>query len=143
MVSPALWIGPDYLSDEVERILFELDLQSQSTIFRTETPRVAGSLADLIETWWDLDALRRLHLTFQDNIRNLYPTPETSDRHAFVSYLRLIDSWRRIPYLDPGLPPSLLPADWPGQQSADEYLSLANQLSSRAWSHVQTVTANQ
>ena len=33
---------------------------------------------------------------------------------AFADYVRALTSWRRLPYLDPGLPTDLLPASWSG-----------------------------
>jgi phenylacetic acid degradation operon negative regulatory protein len=33
---------------------------------------------------------------------------------AFAGYLHLVDDWRLLPRIDPGLPAALLPADWPG-----------------------------
>ena len=41
--------------------------------------------------------------------------PPLPDEQAFAGYLRLIDEWRLFPRLDPGLPESLLPPDWPAR----------------------------
>ncbi|MFD8237492.1 PaaX family transcriptional regulator C-terminal domain-containing protein [Streptomyces sp. NPDC059696] len=37
---------------------------------------------------------------------------------AFAGYVRSIDRWRIIPYLDPGLPAAFLPVDWPGAEAS-------------------------
>ena len=34
---------------------------------------------------------------------------------AFAAYVPMLTAWRRLPYLDPGIPLELLPAGWPGQ----------------------------
>jgi phenylacetic acid degradation operon negative regulatory protein len=39
--------------------------------------------------------------------------------HAFADYVRVLTAWRRLPFLDPGLPPDLLPADWRGATAAE------------------------
>lgn len=141
VVSPALWICPDYLTSEVEEILDGLDVRSRAVIFRTEAPRAALPLADAVRTWWDLDALRAEHLAFQSEIDRLRLAEPMSDRDAFVSYVRLVDSWRVIPYIDPGLPASLLPADWPGQRSIDDFLTLSARYAASAWAHVRATTS--
>ena len=46
------------------------------------------------------------------------PTP----RSAFRAWVTLLDAWRPIPYLDPGLPHTALPDDWPGRRSIPFFL---------------------
>ncbi len=55
---------------------------------------------------------------------------------AFADYLRALDSWRRLPYADPGLPASLLPADWPGARSAAVFGRLHELLRDRGAAYV-------
>ena len=77
----------------------------------------AGYLAfgDIVEhaaTWWDLDGVRA---AYQEFMRS-YATDErepTDPAVAFAAWVRVLTAWRRLPYLDPGLPVELLPADWP------------------------------
>ncbi|MEO6825707.1 MAG: PaaX family transcriptional regulator C-terminal domain-containing protein [Microbacteriaceae bacterium] len=38
-------------------------------------------------------------------------------RASFARFIHAVDQWRILPYLDPGLPPSALPPDWPGFDS--------------------------
>ncbi|GAB3041526.1 PaaX family transcriptional regulator C-terminal domain-containing protein [Parafrigoribacterium mesophilum] len=38
-------------------------------------------------------------------------------RASFSRFIRALDQWRILPYLDPGLPPGALPDDWPGFDS--------------------------
>lgn len=133
-VSPALWIAPGYLEDEVELILTEVGAREWATVFRTQTPQVAGPLAAAIAQWWDLDALRAEHDRFQASLAAL-PAAEAA---PFAAYVRFIDEWRVLPYRDPGLPPSLLPADWPGQRTFAAHARLSAQLARPAWEFVRT-----
>ncbi|NWL31692.1 regulator [Paenarthrobacter nitroguajacolicus] len=124
-VAAGLWICPDSLRVEVEEILADLDLRSMATIFVAATPLVGGSLQDAASKWWDLEAVAELHRDFIRQHTNsnsngelprhagqaMEPSPE-----AFATYVQCIDRWRIIPYLDPGLPSALLPADWPGAE---------------------------
>jgi phenylacetic acid degradation operon negative regulatory protein len=35
--------------------------------------------------------------------------------------VRLVQQWRHVPFLDPGLPAELLPASWPGPAAAERF----------------------
>jgi phenylacetic acid degradation operon negative regulatory protein len=142
-VSPALWICPAYLADEVEEILDDLGVREQSTLFITERPRVAGDLRTSVASWWDLDALRAEHeefLTQHASDGLLDESKDVSAREAFAIYIRSVDTWRIIPYIDPGLPDSLLPADWPGDESNALLLRLRSRFSGPATTFVSEVT---
>lgn len=125
-VEPALWICPDSLAGEVEEIVADLGLGAHVILFRTERPRVAGSLGDAVSLWWDLDALARLHRGFIAEMTAVVPASPGTAAEAFSRYVRGIDIWRVIPYSDPGLPAELLPADWPGTESARLFAALSD-----------------
>lgn len=129
-VSAGLWILPGHLADEVEQLLAELDARCYATLFRTRDPLPAEPLPDAAARWWDLDALRAEHVRFLASLDDLDPT------EPFAGYVRLIDSWRVLPYLDPGLPAALLPADWPGERSVAEFQRLSELLAAPAAAHV-------
>lgn len=134
VVSPALWICPGHLQAEVEQILDELGARPWATLFQASAPLPDGSLIDAAAQWWDLEALRAEHLAFQASLTALPAEP-------FAAYVQLIDRWRVLPYTDPGLPPSMLPADWPGRRSFDEFARRSAQLRAPAWEHIRTRTA--
>jgi phenylacetic acid degradation operon negative regulatory protein len=140
IVAPALWICPDFLSDEVEEILRELGIRSAATVFRTELPRVDGRIEEAIAQWWDLPAIDALHRDFIKTMDGLLPASPSS-AEAFRAYVAGIDAWRVIPYLDPGLPLALLPADWPGRESATLFAEFSDRLADPAWHHVRHVVA--
>lgn len=129
VVSPALWICPGHLQDEAAQILEELDARRWATLFQTSAPAPAGTLVEAAAQWWDLEGLRAEHLDFQASLGVLPTAP-------FAAYVQLIDRWRVLPYTDPGLPPSMLPTDWPGRRSFDEFARLSVALADPAWAHV-------
>ncbi|WP_431070845.1 PaaX family transcriptional regulator [Microbacterium phyllosphaerae] len=133
VVSPALWICPGHLQDEAWEIVADLDAREWVTLFRAGTPTTPKPLPEAAAEWWDLDALRAEHLAFQQSLTMLPDEP-------FAAYVRLIDSWRVLPYIDPGLPPSMLPDDWPGGRSFAEFARLSQTLADAAWRHVREVT---
>ncbi|MEV7800200.1 PaaX family transcriptional regulator C-terminal domain-containing protein [Microbacterium foliorum] len=134
VVSPALWICPGHLQGEVLDIVDDLDARDWVTLFQAGAPTTARTLPEAAAAWWDLDALRAEHLEFQSSLDTLPDAP-------FAAYVRLIDRWRVLPYIDPGLPPSMLPADWPGRRSVAEFQRLSTELSDAAWQRVREVTA--
>jgi phenylacetic acid degradation operon negative regulatory protein len=138
-VAQALWICPAFLTAEVEEILDDLDVRQYATVFRTVEPRVAGTLPEAVAQWWDLDALLAEHEIFLAAVSAHAGEPVDSDRDAFVRYIRLIDSWRVLPYIDPGLPPAVLPADWPGRRSVELFVTESARLADPAWQYARSV----
>jgi phenylacetic acid degradation operon negative regulatory protein len=135
-VSPALWICPAFLSGEVEQILEDLRLREHSTVFQATDARGAGSLRDSVANWWDLPRIASLHDEFIADASLLLSTSPTDGADAFRRYVRCIDSWRPIPYLDPGLSVELLPADWSGDRSEKLLTQLGERLAEPSLGHV-------
>jgi phenylacetic acid degradation operon negative regulatory protein len=163
-VADGLWIAPGHLADEVEDILRHLGLRDAATLFPSGTPRPAGSFADAAARWWDLDRLAALHRAFLARHGGARPpgvrtvpdgagpprqrevpdgagspggAPSPSD--AFARWVRAVDDWRVLPYLDPGLPPSALPPGWPGTASVALFADLRAELAEPAARYVRSV----
>lgn len=121
-VQSALWVCPAHLAHEVFDVLDELQVRAGATLFHA-TGLLSGALPEAVAAWWDLDAIATLHERFLDahGAELAALGPETPPREAFAARVRAIDTWRAVPYLDPGLPAELLPADWPGAQSIPLY----------------------
>lgn len=133
VVSSALWICPGHLQDEVRQIVDEVGARAWVTLFPAGMPVTDRTPADSAASWWDLDALADEHRRFQESLTTLPAEP-------FAAYVHLLDRWRTLPYLDPGLPPSMLPADWPGTRSFAEFAWLSDTLEGPAMAHVRAVT---
>ncbi|MGJ0389293.1 PaaX family transcriptional regulator [Microbacterium sp. CGR1] len=133
VVSPALWICPGHLQGEVQEIVDELEASEWVTLFRAGTPTTVRTLPEAAAAWWDLESLRTEHFAFQASLATLPTAP-------FAAYVQLLDRWRVLPYVDPGLPPSMLPAEWPGRRSVVEFQRLSKELSDAAWQRVLDVT---
>ncbi|GAB4084892.1 PaaX family transcriptional regulator C-terminal domain-containing protein [Myceligenerans cantabricum] len=145
-VSSGLWICPERLADEVALVLDELGMTGRATIFLASEIRYPGGPAAAVARWWDLPALRELHDRFLEGhaepIARLLdegPQPEPAD--AFRTWIRALDAWRLVPYRDPGLPPSLLPPDWPGARSADLFARLTHVARDAANTHATQIAA--
>ncbi|MEV0948168.1 PaaX family transcriptional regulator C-terminal domain-containing protein [Rhodococcus sp. NPDC049939] len=132
-VSPGLWIAPEYLAREVGDIVDALGLSDFVTTFVSTSVFVPDSMAGAAARWWDLEGLAARHREFLENHEGrLRAVENVSPRDAFVRFVPLLDEWRIIPYIDPGLPAGMLPDDWPGSDSVrlfasarDRYLALS------------------
>ncbi|WP_372698352.1 PaaX family transcriptional regulator C-terminal domain-containing protein [Arthrobacter sp. JSM 101049] len=142
-VGPGLWICPDYLRAEAGEILEDLGLRGAAVLFTTGTPQVQGPLREAVAGWWDLDDLATLHRGFLESQRGVPDQPPADAAAAFASYVRCIDSWRIIPYVDPGLPAGCLPEGWPGAASSVRFLELRDAYRPAALAFVHAVTGEQ
>ncbi len=116
-----------------------------------------GDVAEQVPRWWDLDRLQGLYQAFLkdsapvlarwDNARR-----DGAQRHsprpggergagpelagdAFADYVRALTAWRRLPFLDPGLPGELLPSGWNGLQAAAAFAAIRERLAGPARAH--------
>jgi phenylacetic acid degradation operon negative regulatory protein len=152
-VAAGVWIAPGQLADETRDVLAADELSGYVTLF------TAGYLAfadvhEEVRKWWDLDRLEQLYQAFIDSAGPVLARwqaagPQTSDAGlpdeagqgaAFADYVRVLTAWRRLPFLDPGLPPELLPPDWHGARAAELFHQLQQRLSGPAAEHVLAVT---
>jgi len=143
-LSSGLWIGPARILDDVSQMLVEEGFAKYADIFRAGYEGL-GDVADLVRHSWDLDELASLYQEFLDDqlpIRNILGGQRPSkDADAFAVYTRALHEWRKFPYLDPGLPSELLPADWPGLPAAVLFAELRELLEPAAFDFAASVAA--
>jgi phenylacetic acid degradation operon negative regulatory protein len=140
-VASGLWIAPGYLTEEVEGIVEELGLGGHVTVFVSDQIR-QRDLPGAAARWWDLDALRARHEEFlaaHAAELTAYRADE-GPRAAFRAWIRVLDAWRPIPYLDPGLPAALLPENWPGLRSIQLFRESRDTLAAAAAAFARGVT---
>ncbi|MET7787558.1 PaaX family transcriptional regulator C-terminal domain-containing protein [Streptomyces sp900116325] len=123
--APGVWIAPAALYDETRHTLERLELAPYVDLFRGEHLGFAAT-RESVARWWDLEAIARLHLDFlaqHEPVLRAWEsrTGEPDAEAAYRDYLTALDSWRRLPYADPGLPEELLPKDWPGGRAAEVF----------------------
>ncbi|MFF7944904.1 PaaX family transcriptional regulator [Nocardia gamkensis] len=142
--APGVWIAPAHLRDTTTDMLQRLDLARYSDLFHTDH-LAFGDLTEKVRQWWDLDALEQL---YEDFLTIYTPVLRSwrrrrSDRpaQAFADYVRLLTDWRRLPYLDPGLPAELLPPNWAGIRAADLFFDLRSRLEESARTYVAALIA--
>ena len=79
---------------------------------------VRGDCRRLVEQAWDLDGLAGEYRQFMEDTA----LRDTAEQNPFARQVLLLNSWRRLPLLDPGLPAEGLPADWAGHAAARMFL---------------------
>ncbi|MFG2322130.1 PaaX family transcriptional regulator C-terminal domain-containing protein [Streptomyces sp. NPDC048568] len=129
--APGVWIAPARLYEETRHTLDRLDLDSYVDFFRGEHLGFTPT-AQAVARWWDLAAIAKEHEAFLDRharvLRDWEDRADTPPEDAYRDYLLALDSWRHLPYTDPGLPARLLPAEWPGTRSAAVFRALHERL---------------
>lgn len=119
--APGVWVAPGIVADETWAVLARRGLDAYADIFRGAHLAFAD-LRGKVAQWWDLDELSAQYAQFIGHLRPLasrWARKPTPARDAFAAYIPMLTSWRRLPYLDPGLPLDLLPGRWNGVTAGD------------------------
>jgi phenylacetic acid degradation operon negative regulatory protein len=143
MVAPGVWIVPAHPDDTTAETLRRLGLDSYADLFHAEH-LAFGDPAGKIRRWWDLDELERRYEAFiraYEPILRRWENGAGSECEAFADYVRVVTDWRRLPYLDPGLPAELLPARWVGLRATEAFFALRALLEGPARGYVRRVIA--
>jgi phenylacetic acid degradation operon negative regulatory protein len=142
-VSAGVWIAPGHLAGETQDVLERSGLAGYVALFRADY-LAFGPVAGQLGRWWDLDRLQRMYAEFREVygplLRRWDGACGGSDAEAFTTYVKALTDWRRLPFLDPGLPAELLPPRWQGAQAADLFGQLRTHLDEPAHRHVRAVT---
>ncbi len=141
-LSNGLWLAPRRAMDRLTSAVADLGFERYVLLFEASYAGFA-ELSALVREAWDLDELASLYAEF---IRWCEPVVQRWARGrrpegnaAFVDYTLSVYHWRKFPYLDPGLPAELLPADWPGYRAAELFFSVRSRLETAALEHVRWV----
>ena len=148
-VSAGVWIGPGHLVSQTAGVLERHGLAGYVDLFRADY-LAFGDVTEQVARWWDLGRLHDLYQAFLDDAgpvlarwdragRAVPPTPPMPPSEAFADYVRALTAWRRLPFLDPGLPAELLPGDWNGLRAAEVFAALRSRLAGPARAHARAV----
>ena len=137
-VGTAMWIAPARLRPAAEQAIAELGLDKYAAVFVGDY--VGGQdLTTLLYSSWDLAGIDRAYRDFIARYADVAVALEAQaaigPQQAFVTYLGVIDSWRKLPYHDPGLPRELLAADWSAPAAGALFQKLVAILEGRALAH--------
>ncbi len=136
-VAAGVWIAPAQLAAETTDVLASDGLSGYVSLF-TAGYLAFGDVRQEVGRWWDLDRLEQLYQAFIDAAGPVlagWQARGGDPGQAFADYVRVLTAWRRLPFLDPGLPPELLPPDWNGATAADLFEQLRALLGGAAAAH--------
>lgn len=153
-VAPGLVIAPAHLRPELLEFIEAYDLEDYVQYFSAQ-PEGPGELRRSTAQWWDLQALESHYAEFLDQYAGLDPLwrektrggtqldhlTDEDLRSGFRDHLQMFTAWRRLPYLDPGLPQEVLPAGWKGFTARDLFRALEESLSPVARHYAEEVIA--
>lgn len=141
-VAPGIWVGPARLTDDTRSALERRGLTAYVELFAAQH-LAFGDVRARVSQWWDLDALQTHYGAY---VKRWSPVLMAWSRRrgidpaaAFRDYVGTLTDWRRLPYLDPGLPPEVLPARWQGVHAAEIFFALRELVADPAHEHVENV----
>ena len=145
-VAPGVWLAPGALATEVSDVLARRRLSGYVDIFHCQYLGYA-ELPGRVRDWWDLDELAATYGRFVSHYRPVgrrLARQPPGGGEAFACYVRMLTAWRRLRYLDPGLPAEVLPARWAGVAAARLFGELSDVLRPLAHRHAtQAIQATQ
>jgi phenylacetic acid degradation operon negative regulatory protein len=137
--APGVWVAPAHLHEEAVGTLRRAGLTPYVELFRADH-LAFGELPKMVREWWDLDRIAALYRSFVDEhaplVRRWQRRTGRDDARAFADWVRALTVWRRLPYLDPGVPVELLPDGWPGEAAIEVLHRLRELLDFPARRHV-------
>jgi len=115
----AIWISPWDVSESVHEVCLRLGIDDYVQIFRARHLGFAQP-EELVARCWDLDRINSQYAGFVETYGPLlardrarldeWDTVDTAE--CFATRFMLLHEYREFPFVDPHLPPQLLPANW-------------------------------
>jgi phenylacetic acid degradation operon negative regulatory protein len=139
--SSGIWILPNSARvDEVAAVIEELELAGRAFAWTGRLTSI-GKSDKLIADAWSLDDVEALYANFLGTFGRARAQKPVD---AFTAQVRLVQAWRRFPFLDPALPAELLDHAWPGPNAARLFRRRHDEWHSPAqayWSELQSSTS--
>ncbi len=138
-VQDSVWVSPHDHSEEVLRLLDELDVSASATLFTARIQEPAG-LPALVARAWDLTGLIDRYESFVSEF-SPYVRRRVDDAQAFEVRTRLVHLFRGFPFFDPELPEELAPLGDARAQAVATFRRLYDALAEPSQRHFDAVTA--
>ena len=136
-----LWISPHDLTEKARARLAELTLGTL-TVFRARHVELDAAIRRNPLDAWDTAAIARNYESF---VRHWRPTlsrtraGEITGAEAVRTRTEVMDTYRRLPILDPQLPTTLLPPGWLREPARQLFTAVYDGLAEAAQDHVRAV----
>jgi phenylacetic acid degradation operon negative regulatory protein len=113
-LAPGVALSPHLDREAVANgVLKDLGLHPGAVVFRAEAGELM-STEELLERAWDLTDLT---VRYEDFLQAFGRRSPRSDQDRFLALTELVHAWRHFPFIDPEIPPRLLPDRWPGRRA--------------------------
>ncbi|MFJ8430735.1 PaaX family transcriptional regulator C-terminal domain-containing protein [Kitasatospora sp. NPDC094019] len=142
--APGVWLAPARVLPDARRLLERLGLDAYVHLFLSAEYAGFTDLRTAVAAWWDFPAIEGRYADFTDAwqpvLASRAGSPDPAPAAAFRDYVPMLTQWRRLPYLDPGLPAPLLPPDWNAVAARTVFTGLHSLLAGPSLRHVEEVT---
>jgi phenylacetic acid degradation operon negative regulatory protein len=129
--SDGLWIAPARVIPELTEAVRALGFEPYVDVFRAEYQGFE-ELAEVVRRAWDLEGIRDRYRAFLEAAGPVLRDRRDDGQAAFAGYTLTLHRWRTLPYLDPGLPPELLPSGWEGRAATEAFAGIRRRLAGPA-----------
>jgi phenylacetic acid degradation operon negative regulatory protein len=114
-LSPGVWVSPHPGREaQVREVLEQADVAGTATVFVGELGDVQEARRVAGRAW----ALAEVGFAYEDFLSEVRRIRPSGPDETLAAQIRLVQEWRRFPFLDPSLPPALLPPGWSGTRAA-------------------------
>ncbi|NEA54076.1 PaaX family transcriptional regulator [Streptomyces sp. SID13666] len=141
-----VWLAPGRLLEDARNTLERLGLSDYVHLF-TADYAAFSDLRTAVSSWWDFPAIEAQYEAFTGTYApiaaRLAEQSAIEPTEAFRAYVPMLTQWRRLPYLDPGLPAELLPGDWNAVEARRVFQQLHELLAEPSLRHVRKVTGSE
>ncbi|MFT7835847.1 PaaX family transcriptional regulator C-terminal domain-containing protein [Saccharothrix sp. BKS2] len=136
-----LWVSPHDLTGKLRAQLAEL-APGTTTVFRARHVDLGAAVGRHPLDAWDTKAIARHYDDFIRRWSPLLPdvrAARITGAEAVRARTEVMDTYRRLPILDPRLPLDLLPPGWPREPARDLFAAVYDGLAGPAQEHVRAV----
>jgi phenylacetic acid degradation operon negative regulatory protein len=138
-----VWVSPRDDGFAIEEIVSDLGVET-ATLFRSSVIYPQAGRAGHPLAAWDVSALRDIYDQFVERFAPLVERirlGQVTASEALVARTAVMDTWRHFPNLDPELPASQLPDEWPRERSREIFIQVYDGLGPLAEIRVQQIIA--
>ncbi|QFZ19762.1 PaaX family transcriptional regulator [Saccharothrix syringae] len=135
-----LWVSPHDLTDKAKAQLADL-APGAMTVFRARHVELGASVGRDPLDAWDTAAIAGQYESFIRRWSPLRPAARITGADAVRTRTEVMDTYRRLPILDPQLPTRLLPPGWLRDPARDLFTTVYDGLAAPAQDHVRAVAA--
>lgn len=136
-ITSGVWISPLVMRDEARRALKRAGLSSFVDTFEVKAESIDNPAAKL-RSWWQLDTMDGLFRSFIQRWRSVAAEnlQQATPEERFRNYVLILTDWRKIAYLDPGIPVAYLPNGWPGIEAENLFADISEATKAGAEMHM-------